>query len=292
MLSTQTKSNHRIRFIGKYSSGFNFVYIHSSPNGKQMDSSMTTSSEMQVMPSPTKVRMRKSRHKRSNSKGSLSTALSPTKDALHEELQEKVLHSDGSEQTTASYKYFGPHMAITEHRVDLDKYHSKMDNHNLNESCSGCDGTCSDVTCSSKRSSQASADVESNTCDSPYQSPTRSFPNNKMHMNNDNIIKDKDSNENLNVPLESVTESLAEDTSLIITTSTTGSTVEEELPVEKVSPPERQISLDMSDDQLGRLNHDPLKVCSLITVLPDAKIYNMYEKIILLLMICGACTSL
>ena len=36
---------------------------------------------------------------------------------------------------------------------------------NLNDVCFGCDGGCSDATCSSKRSSRVSADVESNTCD-------------------------------------------------------------------------------------------------------------------------------
>jgi hypothetical protein len=49
-------------------------YLFFSPENIHMDSSLTTSSEL-VLPSPTKVRMRKSRHRR-GSKGSLSSIFS------------------------------------------------------------------------------------------------------------------------------------------------------------------------------------------------------------------------
>ena len=54
---------------------------------------------------------------------------------------------------------------------------------NLNDVCFGCDGSCGDTTCESKRSSRASAaDVESNDggTNSPYASPQHTLPGNKM----------------------------------------------------------------------------------------------------------------
>jgi hypothetical protein len=98
------------------------AYLFFSPENIHMDSSLTTSSEL-VLPSPTKVRMRKSRHRR-GSKGSLSSifsspAKSPTKDALHEELHAKQLQlqrSDPRDVSPGVFKYLGPGTAVREYK--------------------------------------------------------------------------------------------------------------------------------------------------------------------------------
>ena len=140
-------------------------------------------------PSP-KSRSRKSRHKRNNSRGSAvqfqnpNSVMSPTKDALHHELEAKtaVLQEMGEMHITPSQlKYFGPGTAIRELSTSQDEdqdtffhKHVPIDSKNLNDVCFGCDGGCSDATCSSKRSSRISADIESNACDtSGCTSPTQ-----------------------------------------------------------------------------------------------------------------------
>lgn len=178
-------------------------------------------------PSPTKMRMRKSRHRRNNSKGSISTSIcspvkSPTKDALHDELQSKTInlrHVDRTTVSTSTFDYLGPATALREcgsptesnRMCDTESDKSEKCDTNLNDICFGCDGNCSDNTCSSKRSSRASADVESNsnTCDSPYDSsPTCNLQNMVENLNNKNTTKSKtipeiDSNENLNCSINS-----------------------------------------------------------------------------------------
>ena len=178
-------------------------------------------------PSPTKMRMRKSRHRRNNSKGSISTSnnspvKSPTKDALHDELQSKPIHLrhvDRSTVSSGTFDFLGPATALREcgsptdtckMDTESEKSSTKCDT-NLNDVCFGCDGNCSDNTCSSKCSSRASADVESNsnTCDSPYDSsPTTNLQNMVENMNNKNTTKSNtipeiDSNENLNCSIDS-----------------------------------------------------------------------------------------
>lgn len=84
--------------------------------------------------------------------------------------------------TPSSFKYLGPGTAVRDTiqaTMDEERF-SDYDNvlkksNNLNDVCFGCDGGCSDVTCSSKRSSRVSADVESNICDTPVtcRSPTQ-----------------------------------------------------------------------------------------------------------------------
>lgn len=178
-------------------------------------------------PSPTKQRMRKSRHRRNNSKGSISTSnnspvKSPTKDALHDELQSKPInlrHVDRATVSTSTFDFLGPATALREcgsptesnqtNDTESDKT-TKCDT-NLNDICFGCDGNCSDNTCSSVHSSRASADVESNsnTCDSPYDSsPTSNLHNMVENLNNKNTTKSNtipeiDSNENLNCSIDS-----------------------------------------------------------------------------------------
>lgn len=207
-----------------------------NPDSQNKEGSMTTSSE-HVLPSPTKVRVRKSRHRRNNSKGSITTstsspnkspttAKSPTKDALHEELQSKAItlrHVDPSEVSQTTYKYLGPNMTLREGQLSVCNetvvnsliVSHNLENHNLNDVCFCSDGGCSDAaTCSSsKRSSRASADVES-TCDSPCNSPTHISCGSRTHSlklitiedeNNKNQTqptRDRDSNENLHCPVE------------------------------------------------------------------------------------------
>ncbi|KAL5006161.1 hypothetical protein ScPMuIL_017319 [Solemya velum] len=190
-----------------------------SPDGQdKMDSSLTTSSE-HILPSPSKVRMRKSRHRRSNSKGSLgniSPIKSPTKDALHDELQSKQIALRHVEMDTnmspTSFKYLGPKTALRDQIPISDIAHMDHENNekNMNDVCFGCDGECSDATCSSKRSSRNSADIESNSCDSPLQSPVTDATmddasDHKVLENQTTTVREKDSNENLNCSLETGT---------------------------------------------------------------------------------------
>ena len=199
---------------------------------------MTTSSE-QVLPSPTKIRARKSRHRRINSRGQMKEVMSPIKDGSHDEqhpypsgIGAKLHHVDPHDVTPKSFKYMGPGTAIreyrsedehrdesSEHRDESSDTSSRrqqqnkiaVDDRNLNDVCFGCDGGCSDATCSSKRSSQVSADVESNTCDSVCNSPRHQT--HQVYGCVENVkpvdlylqskkFREKDSNENLSCPLE------------------------------------------------------------------------------------------
>lgn len=239
------KAQERLERLGKkraYKSGSEPTSLQEAaaaevdPDSQNKEGSMTTSSE-HVLPSPTKVRVRKSRHRRNNSKGSITTstsspnkspttAKSPTKDALHEELQSKAItlrHVDPSEVSQTTYKYLGPNMTLREGQLSVCNetvvnsliVSHNLENHNLNDVCFCSDGGCSDAaTCSSsKRSSRASADVES-TCDSPCNSPTHISCGSRTHSlklitiedeNNKNQTqptRDRDSNENLHCPVE------------------------------------------------------------------------------------------
>lgn len=192
-----------------------------SPDNPNMDSSMTTSSEV-VLPSPTKQRMRKSRHRRSNSKGSLSNimgspAKSPVRDVLNDELQGKSVALRCLDQTTlvsSRFSYQGPGLAIPEQSILRTRDNKSSDvvqiDKNLNDVCFGCDGDCTDNSCpSSKRSSRASADVESNLGDSiggsPCRSPSQALYDLVENQNNEikTTTREKDSNENLNCPIDS-----------------------------------------------------------------------------------------
>ncbi|XP_048776064.1 mitogen-activated protein kinase kinase kinase 13-A-like isoform X2 [Ostrea edulis] len=207
-----------------------------------MDSSMTTSSE-QVLPSPTKLRMKRSRHRRSNSKGTLGSIFSsPAKAAAaaEEDINEYHLrHCDENDITPRVFKYMGPGTALREYKSTEELHLPLSENErtqrplelkqvdealekNVNDVCFGCDGVCSDHTCSSKRSSQVSADVESNVGDSPC-SPCPMSPSQTMYdivencnenqskdetvsyvENETSYTQDKDSNENIsNFPVRS-----------------------------------------------------------------------------------------
>jgi len=136
-----------------------------SPDGP-VPNGITLAVEEMQQPSPSRSRSRKNRHRRSNSRGSnnfpnnSSGVRSPTKEALHNELESKRVashHQDGSNVTPSSLKHLS--------HQDCCLHDSELNHRNLNDVCFGCDGGCSDATCSSKRSSRVSADVESNTCD-------------------------------------------------------------------------------------------------------------------------------
>ena len=213
---------------------------------------MTTSSE-QVLPSPTKIRARKSRHRRSNSRGSCKDITSPVKSpcrdvgaagvegesskGLHpQSILVNYVHRD-DHVSPSSFRYLGPDTAIREQQtedeleasergVTSSRLHADAQG-NMNDVCFGCDGGCSDATCSSsKRSSQISADVESS-CDSPARSPLKpiadsdmvptlgtliddpttispSDTTSNMSESQSNRMREKDSNENLNCPSDDV----------------------------------------------------------------------------------------
>ncbi|KAL8625270.1 hypothetical protein ACOMHN_030028 [Nucella lapillus] len=220
----------------------------------EITGSMTTSSE-QVLPSPTKIRARKSRHRRNNSRGSskdmMSPVKSPTRDAASQPGAEgesaKGLHPHSivvnyayqeDHVSPSAFRFLGPGTAIREHHtedeheaVEKTAAHSPKllgDPHgNMNDVCFGCDGGCSDATCSSsKRSSRNSADVESS-CDSPARSPLKPGHHSDFVPTLGTLIDDpttispsdstsnvaecqtlavreKDSNENINCPSEEV----------------------------------------------------------------------------------------
>ncbi|XP_041374787.1 mitogen-activated protein kinase kinase kinase 13-like [Gigantopelta aegis] len=227
------KAQERIERIGKKRSYKSAGADLNSPDSQKTEGSMTTSSE-QVLPSPTKIRARKSRHRRINSRGQMKEIMSPIKDGSHDEHQHqssggsavKLQHVDPHGVTPKSFKYMGPGTAIREyksedeHRDDSSdqSFRQKnknnavaVDDRNLNDVCFGCDGGCSDATCSSKRSSQVSADVESNTCDSVCNSPRHQTHQVYGCIENVNPVdlhlqskkfREKDSNENLSCPLE------------------------------------------------------------------------------------------
>ena len=148
--------------------------------------------------SPSRGRSRKSRHRRNNSRGNNPFAVSspvksPTKEALHDELTSKTAalhHKDGTHVSPSSLKTLSREnvtslMCQECERRNLDDsddnpqhlcpHHRRMPlretTKNLNDVCFGCDGGCSDATCSSKRSSRVSADIESNNC-TPCTSPS------------------------------------------------------------------------------------------------------------------------
>ncbi|XP_033728080.1 mitogen-activated protein kinase kinase kinase 13-A-like [Pecten maximus] len=211
-----------------------------SPDNPNMDSSMTTSSEV-VLPSPTKQRMRKSRHRRTNSKGSLSNimgspAKSPIRDVLNDELQGKSValrRLEHAPLASSRFPYQGPGMAIPEQAILRSHENKPTENvrneKNLNDVCFGCDGECTDNSCpSSKRSSRASADVESNLGDSiggsPCRSPSQALYDLVENQNNEikTTTREKDSNENLNCPIDST--NLTTNTSIECTCTCTTST--------------------------------------------------------------------
>jgi hypothetical protein len=148
---------------------------------------VTASTNDQSQPSPTKVRLRKSR-RRHNGRSSVtsghstsSPVKSPAKEILHEELESKYENKSNSSKndqkndhlSPSAFKYMGPGTAIRESGIEFSHSESEQtEQKNLNDVCFGCDGSCSDITCSSKRSSRISADVESNICDSECTSPT------------------------------------------------------------------------------------------------------------------------
>ncbi|KAK7113695.1 hypothetical protein V1264_012940 [Littorina saxatilis] len=227
--------------------------------------SMTTSSE-QVLPSPTKIRARKSRHRRNNSRGSSKDITSPVKSPTHElggqgaegessqtfntphslhplHASSKYVYAEDHVSPTA-FRYLGPATAIREHHTEDEHECGEREgcvppspkapvpdpDGNMNDVCFGCDGGCSDATCSSsKRSSQISADVESS-CDSLARSPMRPcsgthpefLPSlgtliddptaisptetctSNMAESGLKPVREKDSNENLNCPSEDI----------------------------------------------------------------------------------------
>ncbi|XP_074651356.1 mitogen-activated protein kinase kinase kinase 13-A-like [Tubulanus polymorphus] len=153
-------------------------------------------------PSPTRVRMRKHRARRQN-RSSSSTTSSPVKSPTcprerhhhhpnchHKEFEQRPGTSNQDKYVSPTvFKFLGPGTAIRENSTE---FHVREEHRNLNDVCFGCDGSCSDVTCSSKRSSRISADVESNVCDSACSSPT--------HQSLKRIInEDDESNQNANL---------------------------------------------------------------------------------------------
>ena len=101
-------------------------------------------------------------------------------------------------------------LTTTKEDSDLESLSSIQHNpRNLNDVCFGCNGECSDATCCSKRSSQISADVESNLADTPKHSPAHRLrdthdpggqekPNNKSeHQDDLDVALKNDTNMNV-----------------------------------------------------------------------------------------------
>ncbi|XP_063410984.1 mitogen-activated protein kinase kinase kinase 13-like isoform X2 [Mytilus trossulus] len=263
-----------------------------SPENINMDSSLTTSSEL-VLPSPTKLRMRKSRHRR-GSKGSLSSifsspAKSPTKDALHEELHAKQMQLQRDPRTVAPgvFKYLGPGTAVREyHSMDqhvfcheghdfgcLDDDYQNCDedlkDKNLNDVCFGCEGVCSDNTCSSKRSSRISVD-DSPTADTAASSSPSPVVESKslIGIENQNIenvneskpsLREKDSNENLNCSFdtETTTENLTTTTNDV---NTDDNTIINTALNRRLSDPRSSPSLNINSHRMDSTDSEPVNV--------------------------------
>lgn len=247
-----------------------------SPDNIHMDSSLTTSSEL-VLPSPTKLRMRKSRHRR-GSKGSLSSifsspAKSPTKDALHEELHAKQLQLQRTDPRNVSpgvFKYLGPGTAVREyksndeHAFGCQKCDRNLTDKNLNDVCFGCEGACSDNTCSSKRSSKISLD-DSPTADTADMSSPSPITESKDLIQNqivENVneskptIREKDSNENLNCSFDADTETLT-------TTTTSDVNIDDNTIIHTtlnrtINDPRSSPSLNMN--RLESMDSEPIRV--------------------------------
>ncbi|KAK0040512.1 mitogen-activated protein kinase kinase kinase 12, partial [Biomphalaria pfeifferi] len=286
------KAQEKLDRLGKKRTHRSGSEVTTPDSMKNTEGSMTTSSEL-VPPSPTKMRARKSRHRRNNSRGSMKDITSPLKSqstyeaSLDTQTSDKLnpagLHPTDHAPYPGTFKFLGPATAIREYRSEDEadgqetrlthmennikkrqeccsrnsstsatrhspiSKHSPVSKHlpaskqnsssyqdnNINDVCFGCDGGCSDATCSSKRSSQVSADVES-TCDlSPLPSPKQNLETMSEKSSPDidlssrpetgsgscscspvtspadiletqsNPVREKDSNENLNYPINS-----------------------------------------------------------------------------------------
>ncbi|KAH9514827.1 hypothetical protein Btru_023738 [Bulinus truncatus] len=270
------KAQEKLDRLGKKRTHRSGSEVTTPDSMKNTEGSMTTSSEL-VPPSPTKMRARKSRHRRNNSRGSMKDIASPLKSqSNHEAMMDDKLNPAGLHPADhapypGTFKFLGPATAIREYRSEdetdgqetrivhmennikkrqeccirnsatsnsnarispINKTNSSYQDSNVNDVCFGCDGGCSDATCSSKRSSQISADVES-TCDlSPLPSPKqnqletmseKSSPDidlssrpetgsgscscspvtspAEIPQSQSNPVREKDSNENLNFPI-------------------------------------------------------------------------------------------
>ena len=131
--------------------------------------------------SPSRMRRTKSRHRRNNSLSRIdvrveghrsSSVKSPTKEALHNELEFKTaaIRANGDVNISpSSFKYLGPGTAIREKGmfseqesdVDHPRLHRLItkDSSNLNDVCFGCDGRCKDPECRTRRT-LSEADIE------------------------------------------------------------------------------------------------------------------------------------
>jgi len=187
ILKPVIKAQEKIERIGKKRAHKCISDPGTSPDGPAPNGSFVrmAGNSTQASPSPSRSRSRKSRHRGSHSARAATnpfttspTVQSPTKDALHQELELKtaaINHKDGTHVTPSSLKHLSSEEALSRREDDgtLGPPHIHASSKNLNDVCFGCNGGCSDVTCSSKRSSHVSADVESNTGDTPCTSPTQ-----------------------------------------------------------------------------------------------------------------------
>lgn len=222
------KAQEKLDRLGKKRTHRSGSEVTTPDSMKNTEGSMTTSSEL-VLPSPTRMRIRKSRHRRNNSRGSMkditSPAKSPSREGSQRESTPDLLTSAGlppfdhPHAKSGSMKFLSATPAIHENQSEDDNKEKSLyevnnmchnttfssatrsgkrtdkeidptphsddspatlpmspQSENINDVCFGCDGGCSDATCSSKRSSQISADIES-TCDvSPLPSPRQQQP--------------------------------------------------------------------------------------------------------------------
>ena len=119
---------------------------------------------------------------------------------MHHELTSKtaaINHKDGTVVTPSSIKGVTTprQLTTTKEDSDVESLSSIQNSRNLNDVCFGCHGECSDTTCCSKRSSQISADVESNVADTPTHSPAHRLrdthdPGGKVDLKNTSTRQD------------------------------------------------------------------------------------------------------
>ncbi|XP_013394256.1 mitogen-activated protein kinase kinase kinase 12 [Lingula anatina] len=160
--------------------------IDNSPTSPGKESPLGTNPDQ---PSPR--RMRKIRHRRNNSRGSISqilaTSSSPMKTSPEVDAAEVASNKiagfviDTTKFSPSGFRYLGPGTAIREINDPAQKPEDSVPHaaaaylfsreHNINDVCFGCDGSCSDPSCSSKRTTPSGDQPDTGTNPSAVASP-------------------------------------------------------------------------------------------------------------------------
>lgn len=254
-------------------------------DGKSVTVVATTAND-QSQPSPTRVRLRKSRRRHNPGRSSTtsghstsSPVKSPSKETLNEEFENKSNSSKNDQQkndhlSPSAFKYMGPGTAIRESGIEFSHSESEQpEQKNLNDVCFGCDGSCSDITCSSKRSSRISADVESNICDSECTSPTHQVLRRILDVENMNPEEREETEIDSNQNLEQKSTSLPEKSG-----TGNGNNTDEDVIADDVIPVDTGIP-EISVDAVTINNYSNLKNGSLKRSISDNPVNQSPSKI-------------